>query len=205
VACRANRDTGVFEYLVDWGAKYEPKKGCNVDHAIKIGDSWDGEDPSPRYIWSDINDSFWGDVVALDDFKGCVHVFDDDDDDRMSAEKANDDRMSAKKAKGRGGDDDDRRGAKKAKAGDDDQVEADGSWSSVEVHASWGIDGGGLQWDDLASVGAALAAILSANKQEVGEVVSSEVVASLSQGDDSLDGEQPYDGGQAAPNSPELY
>ena len=195
VACRANRDTGVFEYLVDWGAKYEPKTGCNVDHAIKIGDSWDGEDPSPRYIWSDNTDSFWGDVVALGDFKGCVHVFDDDDDDRMSAEKA----------KGRGGDDDDRRGAKKAKAGVDDQVEADGSWSSVEVHASWGIDGGGLQWDDLASVRAALAAILSANKKEVGEVVISEVVPSLSQGDDSLDGEQPYDEGQAAPNSPELY
>jgi len=179
VACRANRDTGVFEYLVDWGAKYEPKKGCNVDHAIKIGDSWDGEDPSPRYIWSDNNDSFWGGVVALDDFKGCVHVFNDDDDDRVSAEKA----------KGRGGDDDDRRGAKKAKAGVDDQVEADGSWSSFEVHASWGIDGGGLQWDDLASVRAALAAILSANKKEVGKVVISEVVSSLSQGDDSLAGD----------------
>ena len=38
-------------------------------------------------------------------------------------------------------------------------------------------------------MGAALAAILSANKEEVGEVVSSEVVSSLSQGDDSLDGQ----------------
>ena len=150
IACRANRETGIFEYLVDWGDKYGA--ACvDVDDAIRIADEWDGTGDPIRYIWTDVYDEFWDDVVALPTFRHCAHVFFDDDDDDDNGKN------KGKKRKGNAED-----GAAK-------RVRVRGP---LEVHASWGIDAGALELDDPEQLRAALAAVLSSSKDKVGDVVS---------------------------------